>query len=463
MRLRPFTLAHAILFVAFLLAAPVRSAAKDYLKIDTDPPGATVELEGIEVGKTPYSVAIPGGYLRGSKTAFGKVLRHQIHLTLSLEGYASKEADLAIGPSPWVAFDGTAFKNFGDYWILKSDSFHFTLEKTETVFTGTIRAKLSGSGAAAATVSMRPALSTEEIVKDASPAVLRLTGPEGSGSGFLISSTGVAVTNAHVATDLTSITAKAGNGQSFSAQVVYVDPKLDIALIKLDGSGFPQLTLATARSIQRGSTVVAIGSPSQGFANTVTKGIVSGVGPMGGEPGSWIQTDAAINPGNSGGPLLNEAGDVVGITTQKRFVSTDGRPLEGIGFALSSSDLLKVLRRFFPNVGPDTTSPPADAPAVIDASDASSNSVSDSPAAAAAAPDSSGVAERTGRITFISDVDGADIYIDGKFVGSAPAVLNLPAGSHTVEVKDQNGHTWQRDLDVLPNSDVRLDANLLKN
>jgi hypothetical protein len=64
----------------------------------------------------------------------------------------------------------------------------------------------------------------------------------------------------------------------------------------------------------------------------------------------WIQTDAVINPGNSGGPLLNGADDVVGITTQKPFVSGDGRPLQGIGFALSSSDLLSVLQKFFPNI-----------------------------------------------------------------------------------------------------------------
>jgi S1-C subfamily serine protease len=458
MRRHPLAFVPAILSAAFLLLSPARSIAKDYLRIESDPPGATVEIEGIEVGKTPYTMAIPGGYLRGSKTTFGKVLRHQMHLTLSLQGYASKEADLATGPSPWVAFDGTGFKNFGDYWILKSDSFRFTLEQSATVFTGTVHAKLSN--AAAATVSMRPAPSTVEIVEDAIPAVLRLSGPEGSGSGFLISSTGVAVTNAHVATDLTSITARAGNGQTFNAQVIYVDPKLDIALIKLDGSGFPQLTLAAAQSIQRGSTVVAIGSPSQGFANTVTKGIVSGIGPMGGEPGSWIQTDAAINPGNSGGPLLNEAGDVVGITSQKRFISADGRPLEGIGFALSSSDLLKVLKKFYPEVAPDTISPAGQPP---DGADTASSVAPAAAAAAAPAPNRSESIQRTGRITFSSDVDGADIYIDGKFVGSAPAVLNLPAGSHTVELKDQNGHTWQRDLDVLQNSDVRLDATLLKN
>ncbi|MGB6546109.1 MAG: trypsin-like peptidase domain-containing protein [Candidatus Acidiferrales bacterium] len=432
-------IAPILLCSAFLLAMPARVIAKDYLKIDSDPPGATVEIEGIEVGKTPYRMEIPGGYLHGAKTVFGKVLRHQMHIKLSLAGYASKEAELATGPSPWIAFDGTTYKNFGDYWTLKGDTFHFTLEKSENVFTGTIRAKLAN----ATPVAMRPALSTEEIVKDASPAVLFLSSPDETGSGFLISSTGVAVTNAHVAQSHTSLAAKAGNGQTFQANVIYIDPTLDIALLKLDGSEFPQLTLAPAQSVQRGSTVVAIGSPSQGFHNTVTKGIVSGIGPMDGEPGSWIQTDAAINPGNSGGPLLNESGDVVGITTQKRFFSTDGRALQGIGFALSSTDLLKILHKFYPNVSPDAA--PDGSPDV------------------SSAPNNSASAQATGRVSFVSDVDGADIYIDGNFVGSAPAVFNLSAGAHNVEVKDQSGHTWHRDLDVLQNSDVKLDANLLKN
>src|SRR5215472_8261846 len=107
------------------LALSPRCAAKDYLTINTQPPGATVELDGVVVGKTPYSVEISGGYLHGSHSVFGKLLRHQLHLKLSLEGYLSKEMDLANGPTPWVALNGT---NHGDYWILKTDTFNFTLE-----------------------------------------------------------------------------------------------------------------------------------------------------------------------------------------------------------------------------------------------------------------------------------------------------------------------------------------------
>lgn len=93
----------ALILCLFFLLCPARNFAKDYLSINSEPSGATVELDGIVVGKTPYSVEIPGGYLHGSKSVFGKLLRHQLHLKLTLDGYLSKEMDLANGPAPWIA------------------------------------------------------------------------------------------------------------------------------------------------------------------------------------------------------------------------------------------------------------------------------------------------------------------------------------------------------------------------
>ncbi len=406
------------------LAASTQSSAKDYLTINSQPQGATVEIDGVVVGKTPYTVEVPGGYLRGAKSVFGKLLRHQMHLKVTLDGYLSKEIDLANGPTPWIALNGTYH---GDFWILKSAAFDLALQKAATSFTGSVQTTLSNS----AVLTMGPALPTEDIVRNSNGAVLSLSGSQGSGSGFIVSDTGVAVTNAHVARGQDTLTATSGNGQSFQSKVVYVDPTLDIALIKLEGSGFPQLRLAPTQSVQSGSAVVAIGTPSKGFQNSVTKGIVSGLGAMKGEPGIWIQTDTAINPGNSGGPLLNSAGDVVGITTQKQFLSNDGRPLQGIGFALSSSDLLTVLQKFFPDVKLTVTTK---------------------------AQQQKG----KGHVSISADVDGADIYIDGKFVGNVPATLTLPSGPHTIEVKDQNGAKWQRELEVLEDSDVKVTARLIK-
>jgi S1-C subfamily serine protease len=412
-----------LIFCLSSFLAPSLSLAKNYLAINSQPSGATVELDGVVMGKTPYSVEIPGGYLHGSRSVFGKVLRHQVHLKLTLDGYLSKEMDLATGPTPWIALNGTYH---GDFWILKSATFNVTLEKAATSFTGNVQAALSNS----TTVTMGPALPTEDIVRNANGAVLFLNGSQGSGSGFLVSDSGIAVTNAHVAKGQDTLTATAGNGQNFQSRVVYVDPALDIALLKLEGSGFPQLRLAPTQTVQPGSTVIAIGSPSKGFQNSVTKGIVSGIGQMKSEPGLWIQTDTAINPGNSGGPLLNGAGDVVGITTQKQFLSGDGRPLQGIGFALSSSDLLTVLQKFFPNV---TQAQGGQEPH-----------------------------KGKGHISVAADVEGADIYIDGKFVGNTPATFTLISGTHTIEVKDQSGGLWRRELEVLEDSDVKLAAKLTK-
>jgi len=141
-----------------------------------------------------------------------------------------------------------------------------------------------------------------------------------------VTDTGVAVTNAHVAKGQTSLAATTANGQRFNARVEYIDQNMDLALLKLEGVNFSHLTVSDLSTVRPGSSVIAIGSPSQGFQNTVTQGIVSAIGPMSNEPGTWIQTDAAINPGNSGGPLLNSSGEVIGITTQKRFESSDRRP-----------------------------------------------------------------------------------------------------------------------------------------
>ena len=131
----------------------------------------------------------------------------------------------------------------------------------------------------------------------ASPAVVRLQTSEGSGSGFLITETGVALTNAHVAQNEHFVVANTTTGQSFQAKVIYVDPKLDLALVQLQGTAFPHLLVADSAAVRVGSSVLAIGSPSKGFQNSVTKGIVSAVGSMPNEPGTWIQTDASINPG----------------------------------------------------------------------------------------------------------------------------------------------------------------------
>jgi S1-C subfamily serine protease len=142
-------------------------------------------------------------------------------------------------------------------------------------------------------------------------------------------------------------------GQQLEAKVVYIDADLDIALAKLEGRDFPHLALADAATVKQGENVLVIGNPGDAMLFSVTKGIVSAVGKFtNAGPGTWIQTDTPINPGNSGGPLLNSRGEVIGINTQKLIKKN----VTGIGFALSATDLLEVLHRFYPTVS-STSSP----------------------------------------------------------------------------------------------------------
>ena len=144
----------------------------------------------------------------------------------------------------------------------------------------------------------------------------------GGGSGFLVSSDGLIVTNKHVVNQKdVEYTVFTNDGKKHTATVVARDPVLDIALLKIVGSNFPYLTLGNSDSLQVGQSVVAIGNALAEFRNTVSVGVISGLARSvvaGDSSGNTelldhvIQTDAAINPGNSGGPLLNLSGQVIG-------------------------------------------------------------------------------------------------------------------------------------------------------
>jgi hypothetical protein len=182
---------------------------------------------------------------------------------------------------------------------------------------------------------------------------------------------------------------------------------------------------------------------------SVTKGIVSAVGkyPNAG-PGTWIQTDTPINPGNSGGPLLNSRGEVIGINTQKLIKKN----VTGIGFALSASDLIEVLHRFYPNV--------AVASQAKDQTTIQPMARENTPSDETSVGSSSGVPEGVGTVTITSEPDSAEIFVDDKFLGNAPAILKLPAGSHAILLKFP-GHTdWRRTLEVLKSSKTTLKATL---
>src|SRR5262244_1905316 len=159
-----------------------------------------------------------------------------------------------------------------------------------------------------------------------------------SGSGFLIDSEGVIVTNAHVVEDVTTAQVRLFDGRRFTGKVIGRDSRVDLALLKLDGvKGLPTLTMADSNRVRVGEFVLALGHPF-GLEHTVSFGIVSRKGaPLTvAAPGfDFIQTDAAINPGNSGGPLVNMAGQVIGVNS---MAARNG----SIGFAIPSN-LVKLL------------------------------------------------------------------------------------------------------------------------
>ncbi len=155
---------------------------------------------------------------------------------------------------------------------------------------------------------------------------------QGEGSGFIVSADGTILTNAHVVDGARKVTVKLTDHREFEAKVVGVDTKSDVAVLKIEATGLPVVTLGDPRQLEVGEWVVAIGSPF-GFENSVTAGIVSAKGRS--LPDDtyvpFIQTDVAVNPGNSGGPLFNLRGEVVGINSQ--IYSRSGG-YQGVSFAI---------------------------------------------------------------------------------------------------------------------------------
>src|SRR5271155_4424139 len=165
------------------------------------------------------------------------------------------------------------------------------------------------------------------------------------GSGVIVDKRGYILTNNHVVDQATKIQVQLnGETQKYTAHVVGVDEDTDLAVVKIDaGKDLPTAKLGNSDGVQVGDWVLAIGSPF-GLQATVTAGIISakdrgGIGGAGHQFQRFLQTDAAINPGNSGGPLVDLAGEVIGINTA---IITGSRGYEGVGFALPSSTAINV-------------------------------------------------------------------------------------------------------------------------
>jgi len=183
------------------------------------------------------------------------------------------------------------------------------------------------------------------VVEQVSPAVLSLSGVSprgGSGSGFLVTPDGLAVTNSHVVDGRDELIALTAEGDRLQARVIGDDPATDLAVIRVAASDLPYSRLGNSEALRVGQLVIAMGSPL-GLESTVSSGIVSALGrSLRGRDGRLIdkviQHTAPINPGNSGGPLVDSRGQVVGINTAMIAMA------QGLGLAVPASTAEWVLR-----------------------------------------------------------------------------------------------------------------------
>ena len=195
-----------------------------------------------------------------------------------------------------------------------------------------------------------------QVVEDVQPAVVTVVGTTPgqmtffgysgdstvSGSGVIITQNGYILTNNHVVEDTDELTVILSDGSELGAQVVNTDSFADLAVLKVEGAMPGVAVLGNSDNLKPGETVIAIGSPLGDFRNTVTVGVVSATGRSldtgnGYEMENLIQTDAAINSGNSGGPLVNLAGEVVGINSAVVRGNSTSAIAEGLGFAIPSN------------------------------------------------------------------------------------------------------------------------------
>jgi serine protease Do len=225
-----------------------------------------------------------------------------------------------------------AFEN-AFYHFLYNEKIYKITEKTSDLFNETPDYQLIKI--------VKPAIpkDNDKIINNATNSFVTIENSKSHGSGCVISEDGYIVTNYHVTGGSDKVMVKFKNGFSLEGNVVRYSQEYDLALIKVNGSGFSPILISEDREINIGSEIYAIGTPAdKSLGQTVTKGIISGKRNM--LDKEFIQTDVSINPGSSGGGLVNKYGYLVGIVNAKLV----GESVEGIGFAIPGYTIFEKLK-----------------------------------------------------------------------------------------------------------------------
>ena len=180
--------------------------------------------------------------------------------------------------------------------------------------------------------------SYRELLRHAKNATVFIDLKSEFGGGVLISNDGFILTNHHVIESRGKITIKLSDGEKYTPEIIHMDKKYDLALLKIKGKKFYALPKAVSSTYETGDDVYAIGAPwGEDYQNTVTKGIISAVRDF--EGCINLQTDASINPGNSGGPLINSKGEIIGINA-----SGEGEESNGVNFSIDINNAFERMR-----------------------------------------------------------------------------------------------------------------------
>lgn len=412
--IRPLLLLGTLL----LLQAKPCLAADKKISFETIPPGAEVEVNGSVRCTTPCSITVPSYYFGAKRTALSRHADSPIVVRLLKDGYAPKTIQVTTGPIHWKNLYGN---NLYDYYEIETTDFNVRLDAVDTFFNASTAQPSTGVANGPAVSSAGTTLGNEDIVRNAMPAIVVVSTSDGWGSGFLISENGVVVTNAHVVKGSPNVTVELSDGKKIESTSLYVDQDRDLALVKLPDGRYPYLKISHNLP-PVGADVLAIGSPGVGstrFTDTVTKGIVSGVRDF--NDGTWIQTDAAINHGNSGGPLIDRLGDVVGVNTLRASPAE----FSGMNFSLASTEIDKMVQSKF-GVNLSAPSTPAS----------------------------------TGLLAVTSNPAGADVEIDGVFVGTTPAELPVAVGLRNVKLTKKGYKAFERQMQVLAGGKQSISSDL---